>query len=182
MGISEAGDALPGLDEAVRAGQNLGLTKPGPWPERVYVASSWRNLMQQAVCATFKAAGIPHYDFHNPAPGDEGFHWSEVGIPGYVRAQNNAVALEHYLAGLQHPRAVEGFANDLGGMQSCDVCVLVLPCGRSAHLEAGWFAGQPDRKLAVLMEDPIVPDLMYGLADYLAPSLFDLLGWLGVED
>lgn len=38
-------------------------------------------------------------------------------------------------------------------------------------------------RTAILLDGPIVvPELMYKMVDYLAPSLFDLLGWLGVED
>ena len=32
---------------------------------------------------------------------------------------------------------VYDFHNDIEAMEACDVCVLVLPCGRSAHTEAG---------------------------------------------
>jgi hypothetical protein len=42
---------------------------------------------------------------------------------------------------LSHPAAEDGFALDMGALEWCDACVLVLPCGRSAHLEAGWAAG-----------------------------------------
>ena len=38
------------------------------------------------------------------------------------------------------------------------------------------------KRTAILLEDPVEPELMYRCADYLATSLFDLLGWLGVED
>ena len=41
-------------------------------------------------------------------------------------------------AQLSHPMAVKQLANDLDALRWCDTCVLVLPCGRSAHTEAGW--------------------------------------------
>jgi hypothetical protein len=37
-------------------------------------------------------------------------------------------------------------------MEACDVCVLVLPCGRSAHTEAGWFAGKGKLTIAYIPE------------------------------
>ena len=147
----------------------------------IYVASSWRNPIQTAVCAALRSAGLEHYDFKNPKPGDHGFHWSEVGMPSYDRETNSAVPIDEYLQGIEHPRALEGFKSDFDAMQACDTCVLVLPCGGSAHLELGWFVGQ-GRKTAILGEDPMIPELMYKMVDYIAPSLFDLLGWLGVED
>lgn len=91
------------------------------------------------------------------------------------------VSQEVYLEGIEHPRAVEGFKLDFEAMEMCDTCVLVLPCGRSAHLELGWFVGQ-GKRIAILLDDPVTPELMYRMVDHIATSLFDLLGWLGVED
>lgn len=39
-----------------------------------------------------------------------------------------------------------------------DTCVLVLPCGRSAHTEAGWFAGR-GLKTIVYMPEKQEPEL-----------------------
>jgi hypothetical protein len=150
-------------------------TKPG----YVYVASSWRNPIHVAVVAALRAAGIDRYDFRNPE-GGTGFSWREVSSTG----QNFTTAgcsVDEYLRILEHPRAVEGFDADFAAMEKADTFVLVLPCGRSAHLELGWAVGA-GKRTAVLLEDPIEPELMYRMVDYLAPSLFDLLGWLGVED
>lgn len=160
---------------------------PGAGPRRVYVASSWRNAMQPAVVAALRAAKIGVYDFREPGDdGLRGFQWSDVmpswrfdewregGVP--------AVPTTEYLEGVGHPLAASGFAADFAAMNDCDCAVLVLPCGRSAHLELGWFAGQ-QRPTAILLDgDAVIPELMYRLASYIAPSLFDLLGWLGVED
>lgn len=145
-------------------------------PEYVYVASSWRNPIHDAVCSTLKAAGIPHYDFKHPENGI-GFSWQNVG--GQAYSENEPV--ERYLEMLQHPRAIEGFDADFGAMNKADTFVLVLPCNRSAHLEIGWAVGA-GKRTAILLEDPATPELMYKMVDYLAPSMFDLLGWLGVED
>jgi hypothetical protein len=86
-----------------------------------------------------------------------------------------------YLAALDHPRAVEGYVSDFDAMQRADTFVLVLPCGRSAHLELGWAVGA-GKRTAILLEDPCTPELMYRMVDHLTPSLVDLLGWLGVQD
>jgi len=60
--------------------------------------------------------------------------------------------------------------------------VLVLPCGRSAHLELGWAAGQ-GKRTAILLDGPqVTPELMYKMVDHISTDAFDLLGWLGVED
>ena len=164
-------------------------------PNYVYVASSWRNPMQPAVCSVLKAAGIKHYDFRNPE-GGTGFSWREVKTDTPSVRGANAVSgglgvvkpkgsdweqADEYLRMLQHPRAIEGFDADFAAMQKADTFVMVLPCGKSAHLELGWAIGA-GKRTAILLENPVEPELMYLCADYLAPSVHDLLGWLGVQD
>lgn len=62
-----------------------------PFPEYVYVASSWRNIMQPALIHVLHAAGIACYDFRNPE-GGTGFSWREVKtmarrVVDYVRSR-----------------------------------------------------------------------------------------------
>ncbi len=124
---------------------------------KIYVASSWRCEHQPVVVAWLREAGHEVYDFRNPQPGDHGFHWSEIDpfyedwTPGDYRAQ------------LENPIARVGFEADFGAMQWADACVLVLPCGRSAHLEAGWFIGA-GKPLHILILEKCEPELMYKMA------------------
>lgn len=41
---------------------------------------------------------------------------------------------------------------DVDAMLWADTCVLVLPCGRSAHTEAGWFAGKGLKTIVYMPE------------------------------
>lgn len=145
-------------------------------PDYVYVASSWRNPYYDGVCAILTAAGIDHYNFREPDSG-AGFSWDQVG--GHI--VEGLVDRDEYRTLLEHPRAVEGFAADFAAMEKADTFVLVLPCGKSAHLELGWAVGA-GKRTAILLEDPIQPELMYRMADHLSPSIHELLGWLGVKD
>ena len=159
--------------------------RTGMIPNYIYVASSWRNMMHTGVCAALRSAGIEHYDFKNP-PGGTGFSWKQVksdGVPSAPIAAKGSdwEDVDEYLAMVHHPRATEGFNADFAAMQRADTFVMVLPCGKSAHLELGWAVGA-GKRTAILLENPVEPELMYRMCDYLAPSLFDLLGWLGVED
>lgn len=124
---------------------------------KIYLASSWRNERQQGVLAELRAAGHDVYDFRNPAPGAIGFGWRQT-IEGPIA---DAATL---LRALAHPRAHEGFAFDFEAMKSADVCVLLLPCGNSAHLEAGWFSGR-GKPVAVLIPELREPELMYKCFD-----------------
>ncbi len=134
--------------------------------------------MHIAVCAALKSAKIDHYYFRNP-PTKSGFGWQEV-MPSFD-VNNQNCDLEDYRAALSHPRAEEGFQSGFHAMENCDTCVMVLPCGKSAHLELGWFVGM-GRRTIIMAEDPIQPELMYKMADIIVPDLFTLLGALGVKD
>ncbi len=125
-------------------------------PHKIYVASSWRNMHYESVVKALHNAGHDVYDFRNPPSGDEGFKWSSVS-EGYMEWSP-----EEYRVQLEHPKAVWQCNNDIEAMKSCDVCVLVLPCGRSAHTEAGWFAGSGRKVLAYIPERQ-EPELMYKL-------------------
>jgi hypothetical protein len=129
---------------------------------KIYVASSWRNTDQPAVVENLRAAGHEVYDFRNPRPGDDGFRWRDVGLP---QSTDKSCAPADLREALKHPRAIEGFHSDFGAMKWADACVLLLPCGRSAHLEAGWMAGAGKLTLVLAPLDgrAIEPELMYGL-------------------
>lgn len=53
---------------------------------------------------------------------------------------------------MHHPKAERQFAADLEALECADTCVLVLPCCRSAHTEAGWMAGAGKRVIAYIPE------------------------------
>ncbi len=102
---------------------------------KIYVASSWRNNYQPEVVQFLRNSGFEVYDFKNPTSGDNGFHWSEIDEDW------EDWTVEQYEEGLNHSLAEEGFQKDFNAMKWADACVVVMPCGRSAHLEAGWFCG-----------------------------------------
>lgn len=141
---------------------------------KIYVASSWRNEMQPAVVARLREEGHEVYDFRNP-PTASGFAWSEVD-PDW-----QSWTPEGFLAGLNHPRSIEGFASDMRGLTEADVCVQVQPCGVSAALELGWAAGH-GKVTVVLLAGMRDPDLMLKMADFITTSLDEVLEFLGDRD
>ena len=136
---------------------------------RIYVASSWRNPYFPEVVKCLRAAGHEVYDFRNPPHGGAGFHWTDIDpkAPEWTFAQ--------YAEGLHHPLAERQFQADIDALTWADTCVLVLPCGRSAHTEAGWMAGAGKRVIAYIPE-MVEPELMYKLFDGVAGSLDELVG------
>ena len=138
---------------------------------KIYVASSWRNQHYPEVVRRLREAGHEVYDFRNPPHGGAGFHWTDIdpAAPDWT--------FDQYRKGLSHPKAERQFAADLDALNWADACVLVLPCGRSAHTEAGWMAGA-GRRVLVYIPEMLEPELMYKLFDGVAGTLDDLIAAL----
>ena len=119
---------------------------------KIYVASSWRNVFQQDVVDILRDLGHEVYDFKNPPHGNGGFQWSDREA-------------------LNHPIAQKGFDSDFNGMKWADVCVMVLPCGRSANTEAGWMKGT-GKRVMVYSPKKEEPELMYKIYDFVSDSIF----------
>ena len=134
---------------------------------RIYVASSWRNKRQPAVVEALRGDGHQVYDFRNPEPGDNGFAWSEID-PDWQQWTP-----EKYREMLAHPIAHRGFSKDMRALEDADYVVLVMPCGRSAHLEFGHGLGR-GKPCFILMEEAAEPELMYAAADYICLTLESL--------
>lgn len=147
-------------------------------PNYVYVASSWRNMLQVGIVAALRASKVDCYDFRNPAPGDDGFSWKEID-GGWQSWDPPA-----WRQALNHPIAKAGYANDFNAMERADCCVLVLPCGRSAHLEAGYMAGR-GKPVFTLALEPVEPELMtllLGPPTNICTTMFELFECLCIPN
>ncbi len=136
---------------------------------RIYVASSWRNPQQPGVVQCLRARGHAVYDFRNPPNGIPGFAWSELDLNW------ESWTAEEYVHNITtNPIAARGYMSDLRGMEWADTCVLLLPCGRSAHLEAGWFCGRGKRCI-ILTQDGEEPELMALMANAICTGMSEVL-------
>lgn len=143
---------------------------------RIYVASSWRNAEQPGVVAALRAAGHEVYDFREPVPGETGFSWSELDPSLPVGPADLELPAEQICTMLEHPIAEHGFGRDFAAMRWCDALVLVLPSGRSAHLEAGWAAGAGKATIGLMADGE--PDLMWKLLDHLCTTVDEVVALL----
>jgi hypothetical protein len=134
---------------------------------KIYLASSWRNPAQPAAVVQLRAAGHEVYDFRNP-PEQAGFGWEGIH-PDWL---NWTTA--QYIEALDHPLAVAGFKADFDAMEWADTFVLLLPCGRSAHLEAGWACGA-GREVYIVHPDGEEPELMAKMATAIVATVADVL-------
>lgn len=141
---------------------------------KIYVASSWRNEHYRLVVKSLEDAGHSVWNWREPPTGGNGFKWQDTGVIGSYQ-HGDKVTPGDWFHMLQSPAAQAGFASDLAGMNGCDVGVLLHPCGRSAHLEAGWMAGH-GKTVHILVPEPVEPDLMIlALNGKLCDSISDLI-------
>ncbi len=144
---------------------------------RIYLASSWRNkyhfdlwnkLVLKHQVYNFKGTLGPA---GKTGPQPTAFSWAELD-PHWEDWDTKT-----YRDALYFPRASQGYLGDLRGMEWADTCVLLLPCGRSAHLEAGYMKGR-SKRLIIYIPERQEPDLMYLLADNIVLSEDELFAVL----
>ena len=140
---------------------------------KIYVASSWRNSWQAHVVALLRRAGHHVYDFKD---GLGGFEWEDIdpNWENWDESQTREALSDGLCAG--------AFSLDYEAIKWADAFVLLLPCNRSAHLEAGWAIGR-GKPTVIYTPEPSEPELMYLLADAVVVSEGELLQWVaGVEE
>ena len=135
---------------------------------KIYLATSWRNERYYNVKATIESAvtDAQVYDFRK-----DGFRWKDSGLID----QSDT---EQYMRSLYTTVAESGFNRDMYNLDTADACVLLLPCGKSAHLEAGYAAGKGIPVAVLLSRDEFQPELMYKMSDLITFDLVKVCEWL----
>lgn len=141
----------------------------------IYVASSWRNPHQQEIVAALRAAGVEVYDFRNP-PARTEFAWEQVD------REWKEWDVDAFRRGLFHPVAESGFREDMHHLRACRAGILALPCGRSAHLEAGYVVGAGKPLAIFLPPGRTEPELMYKMAIFLTSGVPSLVQWAAAAE
>jgi len=135
---------------------------------KIYVASSWRNINQPEMVNYLKGCGHSVYDFRHPAEGENGFQWGEID------SQWQGWLFEDFVRALKHPLSSKGFNFDYDAMRWADACVMMLPCGKSAHLEAGYFVGAGKKLIIYENSKTTEPELMYKMADLITDKKLEV--------
>ena len=100
---------------------------------KIYIASSWKNAeMVRGIALILEKEGHEVYDFT-----DETRHFAFN-----LNMLPNKEELDHISFLTQVPESREAFDTDKKGLDWSDTAIMVLPCGRSAHLELGYAVGQ----------------------------------------
>lgn len=136
---------------------------------RIYIASSWKNKYQQQLVEELRKRGHKVYDFKHPCGRNDVPVWESVSVTQNLRS----AYVENRLKGGEFKRmlldrlSVERFKEHFSAMQDADTCILLLPAGRSSHIEAGHMNGMGKRVFVMDTSKEVTPELMYlALDDY----------------
>ena len=134
---------------------------------KIYLASSWQNKEYEQVLNTLRLEGYETYDFKHPENKElSSFDWEKLD------KKYNRWTCSDFKKALNHPETIKAFQKDFQAMQEADICVLLLPCGRSAHSEAGWMKGNGKKVFILDLSDNPKPELMFRMYDdYLTETM-----------
>jgi hypothetical protein len=138
------------------------------------MASSWKNASDVKCITDYLREHGQEVDcFADESTGRYVFHWSKIGNFESLDAINF----------MKDERAQRAFQEDKRWIDWADGVLLYLPCGKSAHLEAGYAVGK-GKFLCIYR--PVYPkgefDVMYGFADVITDTFSDIMDFLKKKD
>lgn len=123
--------------------------------KKIYLIGSLRNPEVPKIAAAIRNLGFNVFDdWHaaGPTADDEWKRYEQERGRTYIDALRNGEAAEHV------------FSFDEYHLNTSDIGVLVLPAGKSGHLELGLLGGQGKPIFILLAPDDVRWDVMYKFA------------------
>jgi nucleoside 2-deoxyribosyltransferase len=137
----------------------------------IYLIGSLRNpKIPEIANALAAATGYEVFaDWHAAGPSADD-HWRD-----YEKSRNPNVTIKEAVYG---EAARHCFEFDKQHLDRSDIVVLVMPAGKSGHLELGYAIGKGKKGYVLFDSEPERYDIMLRFADGLATSLDELVGML----
>lgn len=123
-------------------------------PLKIYLAGGLVNP-EIVVCTKLlqEAGHIPFSEWYTPGP-EADVRWRDYELSiGFS-----------YREALKRPSAQNTFNFDKRHIDDSDVMLMILPCGKSAHLELGYMIGTGKPAHILMPEEPERWDVMYNFA------------------
>lgn len=131
----------------------------------IYIIGSMRNPQIPVVAGALRAIGWDAYDdWHSSGPESDD-HWM-----AYEAARGRT-----YREALAGVHAQNVFDLDKRHLDRCDACVLVMPAGKSGHLELGYMRGRNKPGYILLAGEPERYDIMSLFATKIFTSLDEMV-------
>jgi nucleoside 2-deoxyribosyltransferase len=131
----------------------------------IYLIGSLRNPQVPLTAATLRSEGFEVFDDWYAAGPNADDCWRD-----YEKSR-----------GLPYPDALRSWAAkhvfefDKAHLDRSDAAILLLPAGRSGHLELGYMAGQQKPTYVLFDQEPERWDVMYGFCTGVCFSIEDLI-------
>lgn len=131
---------------------------------KIYLASSWKmkNVVLE-MHGVLKDAGHEVDAFCDSSNGRISFNWSE--LLDIMKKEGSDISQLDAKEMMKHWRVKKAFQEDKKYIEWADVLIMLMPCGRSSHLEAGYAAGMGKKMYIVGGFENGEFDTMYGFAD-----------------
>lgn len=135
---------------------------------KVYIIGSLRNPKVPQISRMLRhQTGMDIFDDWYAAGPEADDKWRD-----YEKARGRS-----FTEALEGHAARNVFAFDKRHLETSQAAILVLPAGKSGHLELGWMIGR-GKPCAILTDDPERWDLMYQFADLVTDDPQKLMVWL----
>lgn len=138
---------------------------------RLYLIGSLRNPAIPELGELLRTKGYDVFDDWYAAGPEADDHWQ-----AYERGRGHT-----YPQALAGKAATNTFNYDKRNLDGCDAGILVMPAGKSAHLELGYLVGSGKTTFIYLPEEPERFDVMYRFATHVCVGLESLLEKLWEE-
>lgn len=138
---------------------------------RIYLMGSMKNANVSKYAIELRKRGYEVFDdWMSPGP-DADDHWQE-----YERQRGRT-----YMQALYGHHATTVFEFDKAHLDMCDIGILIMPCGKSGHMELGYLIGSGKQAYVLFDEEPARYDIMYRFATGVAMNLEELITQLELK-
>lgn len=129
---------------------------------KIYIASSWKNAQKvRELAMKLRLEGHRVFEFTDLDNRPDGLDKFVFHASQWLGKSLSEIDWLEFLAS---PATTRAFRSDKGGLDWADTVVLLLPSGRSSHLEAGYGVGK-GKDLFIFGDLPLGQfDAMYGFA------------------
>ena len=144
---------------------------------KIYIASSWKNKEDVTLMAKFlKGQGHEVDNFTDDSQGRFIFSLEELeNILANDRIINSS-SHGRVIKAMNHEMSQRAFQEDKSMIEWADVLILLLPCGKSAHMELGYAKGI-GKKIIIFSHNGFTMDdfeVMYGFAHLITYSISEV--------